>query len=55
MGRDNPARVLGGFNELDRARVTRTPELDRIIINGIGAAQNCCAEIGGIAVSADGL
>jgi hypothetical protein len=55
MGGDNPARALGGLNELDRDRVTRTPELHRIIINGIGAAQDCGTEIGGIAVSADGL
>jgi hypothetical protein len=53
MGGDNPGWVVGGFNEFDWDPVVGTPELDRIIINGIRAAQDCGAGIGGIAVSAN--
>ena len=51
MGGDDPARVLGCFNKLDRNRITRAPELHRIVIDRERAAQDCGAEIGDIAVS----
>jgi hypothetical protein len=52
MGGDNPVRVLGGVNEFGWHWFTGTPDLHRIIINGVSAAEDFRTGLGHIAMSA---
>jgi hypothetical protein len=50
-----PVWVLGDVNEFGGHWITGTPELHRIIINGISAAKDLRGGIDGVPVSANDL
>jgi hypothetical protein len=50
---DDPARVLGGFDEFDWYWIARSPQLYRTIIDCISAAQDLRAGIDRVTVSAN--
>jgi hypothetical protein len=52
---NSPARIVSGLNKLSRYRMARQPKLRRLIVNGIGGAENRSGRIGGVFVRADKL
>jgi hypothetical protein len=52
MGGNAPAEIVGGLDELGRHRA-RDPQLHRLMVDSVGAAQDFCGRIGGVAVGAD--
>jgi hypothetical protein len=51
----DPARIRCGLDKLRRYGIARRPQLHRLVVDRIGAAQNLSARIGGITVDAKRL
>jgi hypothetical protein len=50
---NEPAGVPGGFHKLGRNRISGSPQLNGIVVYGIGDTQDLCAGVGSIAMGAN--